>query len=75
MNPKYIKWFSEIGIEDIALVGGKNASLGETYRELTPRGVSVPNGFAITAQGLSAFSPGSLLGSKDPRPPQGTGYA
>jgi len=46
---KYIKWFSEIGIEDVAEVGGKNASLGEMYRNLTGEGVRVPNGFAVTA--------------------------
>ncbi|PCJ87416.1 MAG: phosphoenolpyruvate synthase [Thiotrichaceae bacterium] len=45
----YIRWFDELGIEDVSLVGGKNASLGEMYRELTPRGIKVPNGFAITA--------------------------
>ncbi|MEA1989781.1 MAG: phosphoenolpyruvate synthase [Pseudomonadota bacterium] len=46
---KYIRFFNEIGIEDVPLVGGKNASLGEMYQELTPKGVPVPNGFAITA--------------------------
>lgn len=45
----YIRWFQQIGINDVALVGGKNASLGELYRELAPRGIKVPNGFAITA--------------------------
>ncbi|HDH16152.1 MAG TPA: hypothetical protein ENG90_06705, partial [Gammaproteobacteria bacterium] len=45
----YIRWFEKLGIEDIPLVGGKNASLGEMYRELTPQGVKIPNGFAITA--------------------------
>ena len=45
----YIKWFNEIGIEDVAEVGGKNASLGEMYRNLTSEGVRVPNGFAVTA--------------------------
>ncbi len=45
----YVKWFNEIGIEDVASVGGKNASLGEMYRNLTGLGVRVPNGFAITA--------------------------
>lgn len=45
----YILWFDQLGIEDVPLVGGKNASLGEMYRELTGRGVKVPNGFAITA--------------------------
>ncbi len=46
---KNIKWFNEIGIEDVAEVGGKNASLGEMYRNLTSEGVRVPNGFAVTA--------------------------
>jgi pyruvate, water dikinase len=49
-NYQYIRFFKEIGIQDIPSVGGKNASLGEMYRELTPKGVLVPNGFAITAQ-------------------------
>jgi pyruvate,water dikinase len=44
----YIRFFDEIGIEDIPLVGGKNASLGEMYTQLTPQGVRVPNGFATT---------------------------
>ena len=46
---KFILWFDEIGIEDVPLVGGKNASLGEMIRELKDEGVNVPNGFAITA--------------------------
>ena len=46
---RYIRWFEDIGIKDIPLVGGKNASLGEMVRELAPRGIKVPNGFAITA--------------------------
>ncbi len=45
----FILWFNEIGIKDVPLVGGKNASLGEMYRHLTEKGVMVPNGFAITA--------------------------
>jgi len=45
----FILWFDQLGIEDVPLVGGKNASLGEMYRNLTPKGVNVPNGFAITA--------------------------
>jgi pyruvate,water dikinase len=44
-----ILWFDDIGIEDVPLVGGKNASLGEMYRNLTAKGVAVPHGFAITA--------------------------
>jgi len=47
---RYIRWFDEIGIDDVPLVGGKNASLGELYRELAPQGINVPNGFAITAE-------------------------
>jgi pyruvate,water dikinase len=46
----YIRWFNEIGIDDVPLVGGKNASLGEMYQNLTAEGVRVPNGFAITAE-------------------------
>jgi len=47
----YIRWFRDLGLADVPLVGGKNASLGELYRELSPLGVNVPNGFAVTAQG------------------------
>lgn len=46
----YIRWFNELTIEDVFLVGGKNASLGEMYRELTPQGIQIPNGFAVTAE-------------------------
>jgi len=44
-----VKWFNEIGIDDVAEVGGKNASLGEMYQNLTSEGVRVPNGFAVTS--------------------------
>ena len=47
---RYIRWFEELRLEDVPLVGGKNASLGEMYRELAAQGVRVPNGFAITAE-------------------------
>ena len=47
--PRMVRAFSELGIDQVPLVGGKNASLGEMYRELTAKGVRVPNGFAITA--------------------------
>ncbi len=46
----FILWFKEIGIKDVPLVGGKNASLGEMYQHLSSKGVKVPNGFAITAE-------------------------
>ncbi|NPE31114.1 phosphoenolpyruvate synthase [Methanococcoides sp. SA1] len=48
-DSKYIRWFEEIRIEDIPSVGGKNASLGEMYRELTGKDIKIPNGFAVTA--------------------------
>ena len=48
-DAKYVRWFKEIKIEDVPLVGGKNASLGEMYRELTGEGIKIPDGFAITA--------------------------
>lgn len=47
----YIKFFEEVGINDISLVGGKNASLGEMINNLAPHGIKVPSGFAITADG------------------------
>lgn len=48
-SKEFILWFDQLGIEDVPLVGGKNASLGEMYRMLVPSGVKIPNGFAITA--------------------------
>ncbi|PMB48984.1 phosphoenolpyruvate synthase [Fischerella thermalis CCMEE 5205] len=50
-----ILWFNEIGINDIQLVGGKNASLGEMIQQLTPKGVNVPMGFATTAYAYRYF--------------------
>jgi len=47
---RYVRFFKDLGIKDVASVGGKNASLGEMYRELVPKGVLVPNGFAVTTQ-------------------------
>ena len=44
-----IRWFRDIGLDDVALVGGKNASLGELYSVLSGQGVRVLNGFALTA--------------------------
>ncbi len=49
-NYRYIRFFNEIGIHDIPLVGGKNAALGEMYQALMPKGVNIPNGFAVTAE-------------------------
>jgi pyruvate, water dikinase len=47
--------FAAVGIADISLVGGKNASLGEMIRELTPKGVRIPTGFATTAHAYRYF--------------------
>ena len=49
-NKNLIRWFNEISIKDVPLVGGKNASLGEMYRHLTKKGVAIPNGYAVTAE-------------------------
>jgi len=68
---KLVKRFEEIGAQDVALVGGKNASLGEMIRNLGKKGVSVPSGFAITAEaykyvvekaGISQKIKGTLAG-------------
>lgn len=64
MGTKFVKWFREIGLADVGLVGGKNASLGELYRELTPGGIRVPNGFAITAEAYRYFLNVDGLGNK-----------
>ncbi|MBD3766746.1 MAG: phosphoenolpyruvate synthase [Gammaproteobacteria bacterium] len=52
---RYIKSFAQIRLTDLALVGGKNASLGEMFSELVPQGLRIPNGFAITADGYWAY--------------------
>lgn len=54
-NKKYILWFKEIRIQDIPLVGGKNASLGEMYSNLRKHGISVPDGFAVTSEAYRHF--------------------
>jgi len=55
--------FNEVKIEDIPLVGGKNASLGEMYQELKQKGVEIPNGFAVTAFAYKHFM--SVTGLKE----------
>jgi pyruvate,water dikinase len=50
-----IKHFTEIRLKDLSLVGGKNASLGEMYSSLTSKGVLIPEGFAVTAEGYKQF--------------------
>ena len=48
-DANYIRGFRELGLKDVPLVGGKTASLGELYTALTPKGINVPDGFAVTA--------------------------
>ena len=50
-----IRWFDDVGMNDVASVGGKNASLGEMRRALTPLGIRTPAGFATTADAYRAF--------------------
>ncbi len=54
-NQKFIKWFNDISIKDVPLVGGKNASLGEMFQALSSHGIQIPNGFAVTADAFSAL--------------------
>ena len=50
-KPKYVRWFKEVDKEDIDIVGGKGANLGE----MTKSGFPVPNGFVVTAQAYFQF--------------------
>jgi pyruvate,water dikinase len=59
-----ILWFDQVGIADIPLVGGKNASLGEMIQQLTSQGVNVPNGFATTAAAYRYFIQAAELEAK-----------
>ncbi|MEI6280855.1 MAG: phosphoenolpyruvate synthase [bacterium] len=51
----YVKWYNEVGIEDVPVVGGKNAALGEMFSNLVPLGVNIPDGFALTADAYRHF--------------------
>ena len=51
----FILTFEQVGIQDVPLVGGKNASLGEMIQQLSPQGVRVPTGFATTANAYAYF--------------------
>src|SRR5690242_13705147 len=57
----YIRWFRDIRADDVPVVGGKTASLGELYRELRSAGVRVPDGFAITVDAYRAIVEASGL--------------
>jgi len=63
-NSTCIRWFEELGNEDIAIAGGKNASLGEMIRSLKSQGVSVPDGFAITTDAYRDMLEHNRMGPK-----------
>ncbi len=52
---KLVLWLDEIGMNDVPLVGGKNASLGEMYHRLDKKGIKVPNAFAVTSYAYQYF--------------------
>jgi pyruvate,water dikinase len=59
-----VLWFDEVGIQDVSLVGGKNASLGEMFQHLAPQGVRLLNGFATTAYAYRQFIQSAGLENK-----------
>jgi len=63
-SKKYILVFSEINIKDVPLVGGKNASLGEMFGQLTQKGVNVPDGFALTSDAYWYYLEANKIDSK-----------
>lgn len=64
MMGEFIREFSEISINDIAQVGGKNASLGEMFSKLSTQGILIPNGFAVTSEGYWDFLKQNQIDSK-----------
>ncbi|MDH5631342.1 MAG: phosphoenolpyruvate synthase, partial [Gammaproteobacteria bacterium] len=60
----YVLWYDGLGMNDVDKVGGKNASLGEMISNLSNMGVSVPNGFATTADAFRDFMAQSELHDK-----------
>jgi pyruvate, water dikinase len=51
----YVRWFERLGSQDVGVVGGKNASLGEMIGTLKEEGIQVPDGFATTAEAYWKF--------------------
>lgn len=58
-----VLWYNQLGMNDVDRVGGKNASLGEMITNLSGMGVSVPNGFATTADAFDQFWTKAVLTS------------
>ncbi len=63
-NKKFILWFKEISKKDTPLVGGKNASLGEMFSQLSPKGINIPDGFALTSKAFWYFLKANKLDKK-----------
>lgn len=60
----WILWLDQLSNDDVGLVGGKNASLGEMFTQLTPKGINIPNAFVVTANGYKHFVESSGLAEK-----------
>lgn len=58
---RWIRWLGNVGLADVPLVGGKNASLGEMRRSFSALGVPVPDGFAVTAEAFRYFLQANAL--------------
>ncbi|MBZ9577896.1 phosphoenolpyruvate synthase [Patescibacteria group bacterium] len=63
-SQKNILWLNKIGLKDVPLVGGKNASLGEMYREFFKKGVNIPDGFALTTKAYWKFLKANKIDKK-----------
>ena len=63
-SQKNILWLEEISLEDVPLIGGKNASLGEMYRELSKRGINIPYGFTLTTKTYWRFLKANKINRK-----------
>lgn len=61
---QYVLWYQELGMGDVNVVGGKNASLGEMISNLANAGVQVPGGFATTSYAFNEFLEQSGLNQK-----------
>lgn len=60
----HILWFNQLGMNDVSLVGGKNASLGEMISALYSKGVNVPDGFATSSLAFTSFLEANQLDNK-----------
>jgi len=63
-SKKFILWFDELDMNDVALAGGKNASLGEMYQKMSKKGIKIPNGFAVTSAAYEHFIKEAEIGDK-----------